>query len=177
MNTNMSKKQKAALEARYKKRLRGLLKPEIFKLCRSKGWYLPGKKSRCPMSKDILISVLAQTVWCAKIAEVEEVEKPRRVRKAELWQELQQLIRQKQDGAGWPETILARGITNQELANYIYALKKDHRFFKAAAQECGKNAAASDTDSDASYDSLFEEQFAELVKDLPSKLADKIPRH
>ena len=177
MNINLTKKQKVALEAKYKKRLRALLKPEIFKLCVSKGWYLPGKKSRCPMSRDILISVLAQTVWCAKISQVEEVEKPRRVCKAELWHELQQLIKQKHDGVGWPETILARGVTNQELSKYIYALKPDHRYFKEDFQYICKGGAIPDTDSDASYDSLFEEQFADLMKDLPSKLAVKIPKH
>ena len=85
MNVHLNKKQKVALEAKYKKKLRNLRKPEVFKLCRSKGWLLPGKKSRCPMSRDILIMVLAQTIWCAKLSEVEEVEKPRKVRKAELW--------------------------------------------------------------------------------------------
>ena len=85
MNVHLSKKQKVALEAKYKKKLRNLRKPEVFKLCRSKGWLLPGKKSRCPMSRDILIMVLAQTIWCAKLSEVEEVEKPRGFRKAELW--------------------------------------------------------------------------------------------
>ena len=89
MNMLLSKKQKLDLEAKYKKRLKGLLKPEIFKLCQRKGWFLPGKKSRCPMSRDILISVLAQTTWCAQSSTVEEVEVPKRVRKAELWQELQ----------------------------------------------------------------------------------------
>lgn len=88
MNVHLNKKQKLALEARYKKKLKALLKPEVFKLCKSKGWFLPGKKSRCPMSRDILIMVLAQTIWCAKISEVEVVEVPRRVRKAELWKEL-----------------------------------------------------------------------------------------
>ena len=29
---------------------------------------------------------------------------------------------------------------------------------------------------DSSFDSAFEEQFAEAVKDLPTKLADKIPK-
>jgi len=85
MNVHLNKKQKVALEAKYKKKLRNLRKPEVFKLCRSKGWLLPGKKSRCPMSRDILIMVLVQTIWCAKLSEVEEVEKPRGVRKAELW--------------------------------------------------------------------------------------------
>ena len=111
MNVHLSKKQKTALEAKYKKRLKSLYKPEVFKLCRSKGWLLPGKKSRCPMSRDILIMVLAQTIWCAKSSDVEEVEVPRRVRKAELWQELQRLIKLKCSGTGWPESVLARGIT------------------------------------------------------------------
>ena len=175
MNVHLNKKQKVALEAKYKKKLRNLRKPEVFKLCRSKGWLLPGKKSRCPMSRDILIMVLAQTIWCAKLSEVEEVEKPRGVRKAELWSELQRLIKLKSAGSGWPETILSRGITNQELAYYIYALKPNHQYFSEDASECGKNAAISDTDSDASYDSVFEEQFADLMKGLPSKITDKIP--
>ena len=98
MNMHLNKKQKIALEARYKKRLKNLRKPEIFKLCRSKGWLLPGKKTRCPMSRDILIMVLAQTIWCAKLSDVEAVEKPRRVLKAELWQELQRLIKLKNAG-------------------------------------------------------------------------------
>ena len=59
MNAHLDKKQKQTLEAKYKKRLKNLRKPDIFKLCRSKGWYLPGKKTRCPMSRDILIMVLA----------------------------------------------------------------------------------------------------------------------
>ena len=115
MNVHLSKKQKVALEAKFKKRLRSLLKPDVFKLCRSKGYLLPGKRNRCPMSRDILIMVLAQTLWCAKSSEVEEVEVPRRVRKAELWQELQRLLKLKGSGSCWPETILSRGITNQDL--------------------------------------------------------------
>ena len=77
---------------------------------------------------------------------------------------------------GWPETILARGITNQELTQYIYALKPDHRYFKEDSQYRFKGGAISDIDSDASHDSLFEEQFADLMKDLPDKLSDKIPK-
>ena len=85
------------------------------------------------------------------------------------------MIKLKNTGSGWPETILSRGITNQELAYYIYALKPNHQYFSEDASGCGKNAAISDTDSDASYDSVFEEQFADLMKGLPSKLTDKIP--
>ena len=64
MNSHLPKQQKAALEAKYKKRLRGLLKADIFELCLRKGIYVPGKKSRCPMSCDLLIMVVAKTIWC-----------------------------------------------------------------------------------------------------------------
>ena len=137
------------MEAKYKKRLRGLLKPELFKLCRSKGWFLPGKKSRCPMSRKILIMVLAQTIWCPKCSEVEDVQDicvPRGVRKAELWKELQRLLKLKCTGIGWPETVLARGITNVELTKRIYALKPDHRYFSEANQD-GTDESDSDSTS------------------------------
>ena len=63
-NIHMPKQQKAALEAKYKKRLRGLYKADIFELCLRKGIYVPGKKARCPMSRDLLIMVVAKTIWC-----------------------------------------------------------------------------------------------------------------
>ena len=63
-NIHMPKQQKAALEAKYKKRLRGLNKADIFELCLRKGIYVPGKKARCPMSRDLLIMVVAKTIWC-----------------------------------------------------------------------------------------------------------------
>jgi len=66
MNVDLLKKQKAVLEAKFKKRLKGLLKAEVFELCWLKGWLLPGTKTRCPMSRDILVKVVAQTIWCAK---------------------------------------------------------------------------------------------------------------
>ena len=66
MNVHRLKKQKAVLEAKFKKRLKGLLKAEVFELCWLKGWLLPGTKTRCPMSRDILVKVVAQTIWCAK---------------------------------------------------------------------------------------------------------------
>ena len=119
MNVNLLKTQKAALEAKYKKRLRGLLKTDVFELCWRKGWFLPGTKTRCPMSRDILIKVVAQTIWCAKRTEIEEPEKPRGVRKAELWQELQRLLKVKCAGTVWSETVLDRGVTNLEILKYI----------------------------------------------------------
>ena len=88
MNVNLSKTQKLTLEAKYKKRLHGLLKADVFELCWCKGWFLPGTKARCPMSRDILIKVVAQTTWCAKRSEIQDPEKPRGLRKAQLWQEL-----------------------------------------------------------------------------------------
>ena len=71
--------------------------------------------------------------------------------------------------------MLARGFTNQELAKYIHALKPDHRYFSGGFQHGGNSAGFSDADSDSSYDSGFEEQYAELVKNVPSELAEKIP--
>ena len=65
MNIKLTKTQKIALEAKFKRRLKGLLKADVFELCWRKGWFLPGNKARCPMSYDILIMVLAQTTWCA----------------------------------------------------------------------------------------------------------------
>jgi len=71
MNVKLDKLQKATLEAKFKKRLKGLIKADIFKLCLCKGWFLPGTKTRCPMSRDILIKVVAQTIWCAKKTEID----------------------------------------------------------------------------------------------------------
>ena len=59
MNVTLDKKQKAALEGKFKRRLQGLLKADVFELCCRKGWFLPGTKKRCPMSCDILIKVVA----------------------------------------------------------------------------------------------------------------------
>ena len=44
MNMNQPKSQKAAMEAKYKKRLHGLLKADIFEICKRKGYFLPGTK-------------------------------------------------------------------------------------------------------------------------------------
>ena len=172
MNLKLSKTQKMNLEAKYKKRLQGLLKADIFELCKRKGWFLPGTKTRCPMSRDMLIKVVAQTIWCAKQSEIEDLEKPKGLRKAQLWVELQRLLKSKCEGATWPETILDRGITNQEILKFIQALNPSHHYFGKCHQE--------DTDDafdnlDSSYDSVFEEQFADTIKDLPTKLTNKIP--
>ena len=104
---------------------------------------------------------------------MEEPEKPRGVRKAELWQELQRLLKVKCAGSTWPESVLDRGITNLELLKYIQALNPSHHYFQKCWQEDTDNASDG---LDSSFDSAFEEQFAETVKDLPSKLADKIPK-
>ena len=165
MNIKLDKKKKAALEGKFKRRLQGLLKADIFELCWRKGWFLPGKKARCPMSRDILIKVVAQTVWCAKLTELEDPEKPKGVRKAQLWMELQRLLKSKCAGTAWPQTVLDRGITNIEILKYIQALDPNHHFFH--------NSPSADADS--SFDSAFEEQFAETIKDLPTKLTSKIP--
>ena len=54
---------------------------------------------------------------------------PKGVRKAELWQELRRLLKEKFSGTAWPQTILDRGITKAELTKYIFALKPSHRYF------------------------------------------------
>ena len=119
MNVKLVKTQKVALEAKFKRRLQGLLKAEVFELCWRKGWFLPGTKKMCPMSRDILIKVVAQTVWCAKRTDLEDPEKPKGVRKAQLWIELQQLLKSKCAGTAWPQTVFDRGITNLEILKYI----------------------------------------------------------
>jgi len=102
---------------------------------------------------------------------MQEVPIPRSVRKAELWQELQRLIHKKCPGAGWPDTVKAQGITKAELTSYIYALKPSHRYFGRSSQEAADKYSE---DSASSFDSAFEEQFAVMVKALPTKLSDKI---
>ena len=82
MNVKLSKTQKVTLESKYKKRFKGLFKADTFELCQRKGWFLPGTKARCPMSRDMLIKVLAQTTWCAKLTEIEDPEKTKGVQKA-----------------------------------------------------------------------------------------------
>ena len=151
----------------------GLLKADVFELCRCKGYFLPGTKARCPMSRDILIKVLAQTTWCAKRAEIEDPEKPKGLRKAELWLELQRLLKSKFAGTAWPKTVLDRGITNLEILKYIQALNPSHRYFGKKHQDV---IDLSSDDLDSSFDSEFEMQFAETIKDLPSKLAAKLPK-
>ena len=47
-------------------------------------------------------------------AEIEDPEKPKGVRKAQLWLELQRLLKLKCAGTAWPESVLDRGITNLE---------------------------------------------------------------
>ena len=76
-------------------------------------------------------------------------------------------------GTVWPETILDRGITKPELIMYISALKPSHRYFGKNYQD---DADCSLVDSESSFDSAFEEQFAETVRGLPPKLAEKIPK-
>ena len=71
------------------------------------------------MSREVLIKILAQTIWCAKQTELEDPEKPKNLRKAQLWPELQRLIMLKCAGTAWPETVLDRGITNLEILKYI----------------------------------------------------------
>ena len=115
MNAHLATKQKKALEAKYAKRLRGLLKPELFDFLTGNDWFLPGKRDRCAMSRQHLIMVIAQTTWCTKWSKTVEVPIPRNVRSAELWQELQRLINKKYPGTAWPETVKARGITKAEL--------------------------------------------------------------
>ena len=102
MNVKLTKTQKVALEAKFKRRLQGLLKADVFVLCCRKGWFLPGNKARCPMSRNILIKVLAQTTWCAQRSEIQNPEKPKGIRKAQLWQELQRLLKPKCGGTAWP---------------------------------------------------------------------------
>ena len=173
MNAKLPRTQKATLDAKFKRRLQGLLKADVFELCKRKGYFLPGTKSRCPMSRDILIKVVAQTTWCAKRTEIEDPEKPKGVRKAQLWLELQRLLKLKCAGTAWPETVLDRGITNLEILKYIQALHPSHHYFGKRSQEDSDNTY---DDLDSSFDSVFEEQFAEAVKDLPTKLAAKIPK-
>tara|TARA_B100000768_G_C11142731_1_gene316797 strand:+ start:60 stop:419 length:360 start_codon:yes stop_codon:yes gene_type:complete len=119
MNMNLPKSQKAAMEAKYKKRLHGLLKADIFEICKRKGYFLPGTKSRCPMSREILVKVLAQTIWCAKQSDIEDPEKPKGLHKTQLWLELNRLLKSKCAGTAWPNTVLDRGITNLEILKYI----------------------------------------------------------
>ena len=59
MNVKLTKTQKVALEAKFKRRLQGILKADVFELCWHTGWFLPGNKARCPMSRDMLIKVIA----------------------------------------------------------------------------------------------------------------------
>ena len=154
MNLKLSKTQKMNLEAKYKKRLQGLLKADIFELCKRKGWFLPGTKARCPMSRDILIKIVAQTTWCAKRTEIEDPEKPKGLRKAQLWLELQRLIKLKCAGTAWSKTVLDRGITNLEILKYIQALNPSHHYFVKYHQDDADDAY---DDLDSSYDSAFEE--------------------
>ena len=119
MNLKLSSIQKSTLDAKFKKRLQGLLKAEIFDLCICKGYFIPGTRSRCPMSRDILIKVLAQTIWCAKRSEILNPEKPKGIRKSQLWLELQRLLKLKCARSTWPETVLDRGITNLDILKYI----------------------------------------------------------
>ena len=51
MNAHLPNKQKKALEAKYSKRLRGLLKAELFDFLTGNDWLLPGKRTRCAMSR------------------------------------------------------------------------------------------------------------------------------
>ena len=76
-------------------------------------------------------------------------------------------------GTAWPETVLDRGITNLEILKYIQALNPSHHYFGKGHQEDSDDDY---DDMDSSFDSAFEEQFAEAVKDLPTKLAAKIPK-
>ena len=69
--------------------------------------------------------------------------------------------------------MLDRGITNLEILKYIQALSPSHHYFGNFHQE---DADDGYDDLDSSFDSAFEEQFAEAVKDLPTKLAAKIPK-
>ena len=114
---------------------------------------MPGIKTRCPMSKDLLINVVAQTIWCPKLSQVQEMPIPRGVKKAELWQELRSLLKDQNQGADWPKTILDHGITKSELTKYVFALKPNHRYFSKKFQEDFDN---SDYESDSSFDSAFE---------------------
>ena len=125
------------------------------------------------MNRDILIKVVAQTIWCAKRTEIEDPEKPKGVRKAQLWFELQRLLKSKCAGTAWPQTVFDRGITNLEILKYIRALDPNHRFFQDNSSADADNAI---NDLDSSFDSAFEEQFAETMKDLPTKLTAKIPK-
>ena len=85
MNAHLPNKQKKALEAKYSKRLRGLLKAKLFDFLTGNDWLLPGKRARCAMSRQLLIMVIAQTMWCAKQSHTMEVLVPMNVRSAELW--------------------------------------------------------------------------------------------
>ena len=154
MNVKLPKAQKVALEAKFKRRLQGLLKADVFELCWRKGWFLPGTKARCPMSRDMLIKVIAQTTWCAKRSEIQDPEKPRGLRKAQLWLELQRLLKSKCSGAVWAETVLDRGITNLEILKYIQALNPSHHYFGKCHQEDADDCY---DDLDSSFDSAFEE--------------------
>ena len=115
---------------------------------------LPGTKARCPMSRDILIKVLAQTTWCAKRSEIQDPEKPRGLRKAKLWLELQRLLKSKCGGTAWPETVLDRGITNLDILKYIQAINPGHHYFGKCHQEVPADGY---DDLDSSFDSAFEE--------------------
>ena len=69
--------------------------------------------------------------------------------------------------------MLDRGITNVEILKYIQALNPSHNYFGKCHQEDTDDAY---DDFDSSFDSAFVEQFAEAVKDLPTKIAAKIPK-
>ena len=71
------------------------------------------------MSREILVKVLAQTIWCAKLSDIEDLEKPEGLRKTQLWLELNRLLKSKCAGTAWPNTVLDRGITNLEILKYI----------------------------------------------------------
>ena len=69
--------------------------------------------------------------------------------------------------------MLDRGITILEILKYIQALSPSHHYFGNFHQE---DADDGYDDLDSSFDSAFEAQFADTVKDLPIKLAAKIPK-
>ena len=135
---------------------------------------MPGKKSNCPFSRDLMIEIAAKLKWCAKMKDIYEVVMPRGILKDDLWEQVPEHIEVKCPGAGWPEKVKNRGSTNLELLKYLYALNPRHRFFsKNYNAEVEDNSSNEWTDSE---DSAFEAEFNEMLKDLIPKIHSKIPR-
>ncbi len=63
---------------------------------------MPGKKSNCPFSRDLMIEIVAKVRWCAKMKDINEVVMPRGILKDDLWEQVQEHIEVKCPGAGWP---------------------------------------------------------------------------